>query len=82
MYIHIGQDTVITDKSIIGIFDMDGTTVEKATRDFLNTAEKSGNIVYVSYELPKTFILCGDKKGVKVYISPLNVSTIEKRTEK
>ena len=29
MYLHLGQDTVITTKSIIGIFDMDRCTVSK-----------------------------------------------------
>ena len=29
MFIHIGQDTVVIDKEIIGIFDMDNTTVSK-----------------------------------------------------
>lgn len=40
MFLHIGEDTVITDKKIIGIFDMDTSTVNKATRDFLREAEK------------------------------------------
>ena len=40
MYLHLGQDTVITTKSIIGIFDMDRCTVSKKTRDYLTEAEK------------------------------------------
>ena len=35
MYLHLGQDTVITTKSIIGIFDMDRCTVSKKTRDLI-----------------------------------------------
>ena len=42
MYLHLGQDTVITTKSIIGIFDMDRCTVSKKTRDYLTEAEKKG----------------------------------------
>ena len=47
MFLHLGEDTVITDKNIIGIFDMDTSTVNKATRDYLNKAQKDGRVVYV-----------------------------------
>ena len=48
MYLHLGQDTVITTKSIIGIFDMDRCNVSKKKRDYLTAAEKKGNVVNVS----------------------------------
>jgi hypothetical protein len=41
MYLHIGENTVITTDKIIGIFDMDTSTVNKATRDYLSLAEKN-----------------------------------------
>lgn len=79
MYFNIGQDTVITDKNILGIFDLDNTTVGKATREYINTASKNGDCITVSLEeLPKSFIVTADKKR-KVYISPYNTSTIFKR---
>ena len=34
MYLHLGQDTVIDDKSIVAMFDIDACTVSKKTRDF------------------------------------------------
>ena len=45
MFLHLGEDTVITDKNIIGIIDMDTSTVNKATRDYLNKAQKDGRVV-------------------------------------
>ena len=79
MYIGIGQDTVIKDKDILGIFDLDNTTVSKATREYINTASKNGECVTVSFEeLPKSFIVTADKNGRNVYISPFNTSTIFK----
>ena len=60
MYLHLGQSTVITTKELIGIFDMDNTTVMKSTRDYLAQAEKNGEVVNVSYELPKSFAVCAD----------------------
>ena len=40
MYIYLGGDIAISTKDIIGIFDMDTSTVNKATRDYLSKAEK------------------------------------------
>ncbi|MBR2099833.1 MAG: DUF370 domain-containing protein [Eubacterium sp.] len=77
MFIHLGEDTVINDKEIIGVFDIDTSTVNKATRDYLSKAEKDKRVVYVNYDLPKSFIVCDDK----VYISPINTSTIYKRSK-
>lgn len=82
MFIHIGHDTVIIDKEIIGIFDMDNTTVMKKTIDYLNNAEKKGNVKNVApFELPKSFIVCQEPTGKVIYISPVSVGTILKRIE-
>ena len=80
MYIGIGQDSVIKDKDILGIFDLDNTTVSKATRKYINTASKNGDCITVSLEeLPKSFIVTAENGERKVYISPYNTSTIFKR---
>lgn len=75
MYIYLGGDTAISTKDIIGIFDMDTSTINKATRDYLSKAEKDKKVVYVNYELPKSFIVCRDK----IYVCPLNTATLLKR---
>ena len=80
MYLNIGQDTVIRDKNILGIFDLDNTTVSKATREYINTASKNGECITVSIEeLPKSFIVVAEDNKKEIYISPLNTSTIFKR---
>ncbi|WP_071431618.1 extracellular matrix regulator RemB [Angelakisella massiliensis] len=81
MYLHLGQDTVVRTSEIIGIFDMDNATVGKSTRQFLAQAEKRGQVVNVTGELPKTFVVCRDKRGeVRVYISQISSATLRKRT--
>lgn len=75
MYIYLGGDSVVKADDIIGVFDMDTSTVNKATRDYLSKAEKEGRTVYVNYDLPKSFIVCENK----IYICPLNTATIQKR---
>ena len=77
MFIHLGENTVITDKKIIGVFDMDTSTVNKATRDYLSAAEKNKKVEYVNFDLPKSFIVTDGK----IYISPINTSTINKRSK-
>ena len=82
MFIHIGQDTVVIDKEIIGIFDIDNTTVMKKTIDYLNNAEKEKSVINVApFELPKSFIVCQTPKGKRIYISPVSVGTILRRIE-
>ncbi len=82
MYIHLGQEKVVKTDEVIGIFDLESTTISKRTRDFLTKAEKKGEVITVSYELPKSFIVCSKKSDKKstVYISQLSSSTLNKRS--
>ena len=81
MYIHLGENTVVRDDEVIGIFDLETTTVSKHTRDFLGESEKRKEVINVSYELPKSFILCSKGKNKKrVYISQISSTTLFKRS--
>ena len=79
MYLHLGEETVVKGKSIIGIFDIENTSISKHTKDFLARSEKDGQIINVSYEMPKSFIVCNDGKDERVYISQISASTLKKR---
>ena len=80
MYINIGTELLIKDNDILGIFDLDNTTVSKSTREYINTASKNGECITVSIEeLPKSFIVVAENNKKDIYISPLNTSTIFKR---
>ncbi len=80
MYLHLGQDTVVSFDEIIGIFDLDTTTVSKISRDYLTKAEKSGKVINVSMDLPKSFVLCEKKDGTKnIYLSQISSTTLLKR---
>lgn len=81
MYLHLGMNKVIVFDDIIGIFDLDNTTVSKNTRDFLAKAEKAGKVENVCYDLPKSFIVSRNKEGEeKVYIAQISSTTLLKRT--
>jgi hypothetical protein len=83
MYLHLGEGTIVKTKDIIGIFDMDNTTVMKSSRTFLNKAEKEKRAITVSYELPKSFVVVKSRedKENKIYISQLSSQTLENRTK-
>lgn len=81
MYLHLGEETVIRDKSIIGIFDLEITSQSKITRNFLSSEEKKKNVINVSEELPRSFIVCNEKGRNKTYISQISSQTITRRSK-
>lgn len=42
---------------------------------------EKGNVVNVSYELPKSFIVCKENGKIMVYISQLSSKTLYKRNK-
>lgn len=81
MYLHLGQDTVVCTENIVAMFDIDACTVSKKTRDFLSFAEKQGQVVNVSFELPKSFVICENNGKRTVYISQISTKTLLSRTK-
>ncbi len=71
---------VIRMDEVVGIFDLDTATISKASRDYLAAATKRGEVVNVSMELPKSFVVCASGQKSKVYISQISSSTLLKRT--
>lgn len=69
MYLHLGQDTVIKINEIVGIFDLETSTISKITRDYLAEAQKQGRVVNVSMEMPEVFcVVQGKKREKPLYI--------------
>ena len=82
MFLHLGGDTVIDTEDLIGIFDIDNTTVGKPTRDFLTRSEREKRVENVSYELPRSFSVCspaGRPGDYRVYISQISPRTLYSR---
>jgi extracellular matrix regulatory protein B len=79
VYLHLGGDVVIPLMDIVGIFDIDSTTTAGITRGFLSSAQDSGFVKTVSYDLPKSFVLIQSKKDTSVYLSPISSVTLLKR---
>lgn len=79
MYIYLGNEISVSDKCVTGIFDLENTTIGKATKEFLDRAEREKRVVNVSYEMPKSFIVCNERGREVVYISQISVATLRKR---
>ncbi len=76
MYVRLENQMILKTDMIIGVFDMDNTTVSKNTRDFLAKKEKEGKVLSVGYDLPKSFILLSSGE---IYITQLSTATLKKR---
>ena len=80
MYLHIGEEAVVRTDEVLGIFDIENTTVSPATREFLAAAEQHGNVVTIGDDLPRSFVVGVDKNGTQtVYISQISCATLRKR---
>ena len=81
MFLHLGQDTVVSTASIVGIFDLDNTSYSAITRSFLKSSSEKKHVYNVSEELPKSFVLTCENGETRVYISQISTATLLKRAE-
>ena len=80
-YLYLGQNVVVSKKSVVAVFDLDNSSTSRITREFRAAAEKAGEVSDVSGELPKSFVLTEDRGRRTCYLSQLNSSTLLKRWE-
>ncbi len=82
MYIHLGRDYVLNDRDIIGIFNLETTTISPRGREFLNYVQKNGAVVSLSDELPQSYVLADGGVVDTVYLSELSSAVLRRRAEK
>lgn len=82
MYLHLGQNEIIPERRIIGIFDLDKASYGRRTREYLAAAEQDGVVIDISGDIPKSFIVCDHPYHKQiVYLAQLNSVTLQKRAE-
>lgn len=79
MYLHLGNDVVVRKRDVIAVFDMDNTTISKHSRNFLANAQRTGQVVDITEDLPKSYIIAQGAHGILVYISSVSSKTLYKR---
>ncbi len=78
MYLHIGNGMTVKDTKIIGIFDLDNTSVSNVTRDFLKRKEKEKKVSYPDSDLPRSFLVLEGGGESEVKLS--RISTVGLKT--
>ena len=83
MYLHLGQNVMVENRDVIGIFDLDNTTWSFRTRRFLETMERKGRVTAVGDDLPRSFVLAWGRDGEPaVYLTPLSPGALAARGER
>ena len=81
MYLHLGKGTVVSKAEIVAIFDLDITSQSHLTRKYLSMAEKSGQVVNASEDIPKSFVVCETNGRRTLYLSQMSSATLLKRAD-
>ena len=76
MYLHVGNNRNVRIKTVIGIFDMDNSTVSSVTRKYLNLEQKKNAVYSISDDIPKSFVLYSEDGEYKICFSPLSTSAL------
>jgi hypothetical protein len=82
MYLHIGNNQLLPERRIIGVFDLEITSQSKITAAFLKNAEQEGVVIDACEDIPKSFLVCDHPYHKQiVYLSQLNSRTLLGRAE-
>ena len=79
MFLHIGKNESIYCKDIIGIFDIESSTLSETTKEFLKERQDSMTLINISSDIPKSFTLTFDGTESKAYLSGSSSETLMKR---
>jgi len=73
----MGKECTVSDWEIIGIFDLDTTTVGKRTREYLARAERELPVEKAFDDIPLSFAVCDQR----IILSGLSTATLKRRCE-
>ena len=80
MYLHIGNNVMLPERRVIGVFDLETTSQSKRTAEFLKRAEDEGVVLSECTDVPKSFLLCDHPYHRQlVWLSQLNTRTLQSR---
>lgn len=79
MYLHIGDERLIHNKDIIGIFNIQFIKNTKEYKSMYKDLEEKNKIIDLSEGDGKSFILTEQNKEKKGYIAKIGANTILKR---
>jgi hypothetical protein len=80
-FIHLGGDVSVYCSDLLGIFDIERTTVNPSVNRFLAAAQKRGEVYYCSLDIesmPKSFAVTTASEST-VFVTNVSTGTIKKR---
>ena len=78
MLVHLGEDTIVSTREIVGIFDMTAAAGGESTRAVLEEARTTGRLRDLSGGDAKSLVLT--IKGT--FLSPISPSTLQRKIAK
>ena len=81
MYLHAGNNKIIREKDIIGIFDADNSTLSYITRKYLAEAATEERVISAKDEIPKSFILYKENGKYMICFSQISTASLMGRTD-
>ncbi len=82
MYLHTGNGQTLKKKKIIGIFDMDTSTISRHTKALLSANQKKRRVEYSDDDIPRSFILYEEKeKSYRIRLSRISTTGLKERIE-
>ena len=79
MYLHVGDERLIHNEEIIGIFNMKYIKNTREYKSMYKDLEENDNIIDLSEGEGKSFILVEKNKEKKGYVAKIGANTILKR---
>lgn len=81
IYVHLGDNVDVITSDIIGIFNIETTTISSDTKNFLKISQRNNIVKNIAEEkLPFSFIVASSNVGeTAIYISAVSSLTLKKR---
>lgn len=79
MYLHIGENTMVRLKDVIGIFSLE-ENYGMENMSFLRVGKEEGFIRRINDEEPKSFVVTESDHRSVIYLSPISAKTLKKRS--
>ena len=83
MYLHLGQNEIVPDRRVIGIFDLDTAGASKRTQEYFRHMESEGAVADLcgAGGIPRSFTVT-DFPTETIYLSQLSPAALKGRAER
>lgn len=85
MRLWLNDEYYLQKEDIVGIFDLDNSTVEAATKTTLKRFEAEGNLIVSTEEIPVSFVLTAEKQRdgkQRIFFSRYAPRSLRRRAER